>query len=146
MTFNNTRSGANNATEYVVSGLPWVSASVCNTTPYKVELPMVTSRISFQVSAGSALRVGFTSNGVNGSNYVLVPASTPWVEFNVRCKEFYIRSDSATSTMSMMATLTTIDQRNFPALSGSATYNSASNVNAYGYGVPGTPGAGGGLG
>jgi len=146
MTFNNSRSGINNATEYVVSGLPWVSSSVVGVAPFRVQLPMVSSRLSFQVSAGSALRVGFTANGVNGSNFVLVTNATGWSDFNFRCKEFFIRSDSATSTCSMAICLTTIDQKSMPVLTGSAMYNSASVAFVYGYGVAGDPGAGSGLG
>ena len=146
MTFNTGRSGLNNATEYVVSGLPWVSSSVVNTTPFKVQLPYVASKLSFQVSAGSALRVGFSENGVNNSNFVLVSSATGWVDFNFRCKEFYIMADSATSTCSMAISLTTIDQRSMPILTGSGMYNSGATDFILGYGIPGTPGAGSGLG
>lgn len=147
MTFNNARSGLNNATEYVVAGLPWVENRTVNTTPTKIELPLVSSRLSFQVSVGSAARVGFTLNGVNGVNWVLITSGSGYVNFDIRCKEFYIRADSATSTISVMAALTLIDQRNMPTLTGSATYNSSSTAGfVYGYGFPGCPGNGTGLG
>ncbi len=147
MTFNGTRSGINNATEYVASGLPWVTSSnSLNTTPWKVSFPFVTSRISLAVTGSGAVRLGFTVNGVNGTNYALIPGGTGWTQFDIRCKEIYVRADSATQNISIMASLTTIDQRSFPVLTGSATYNSASVAFEFGYGVSGSVGAGTGLG
>lgn len=145
--FNNSRSGPNNAAEYLASGLPWVTSSTnLTTSPWKIDFPYVTNHLSFCVTGSGAVRVGFTQNGVNGTNFALIPGGTGWVQFDVRCKEIYIRADASVQNVSLMAGLTMIENRGFPILTGSATYNSASNTYAYGYGVSGSAGVGTGLG
>jgi hypothetical protein len=113
-----------------------------------VQLPYVSSRISIYGGTGSTdgVRLGFTLNGVNGSNYSLVKGGDGWVHFDIRCKEFYIRSDVGTIAMSMNVGLTLIEEKIFPVLTGSATYLAASTGSFYGYGKPGDPGAGSGMG
>lgn len=147
MTYNNTRSGPNNTAEYMASGLPWVTSSTgIGTSPWKIQFPYVTNHLSFCVTGSGAVRVGFTQNGVNGTNFALIPGGAGWVQFDVRCKEIYVRSDSATQNLSIMAGLTLIDEKNFPVLTGSAFYNSASVTYHFGYGIQGCPGVGTGLG
>lgn len=147
MTFNNTRSGPNNAAEYAASGLPWVTSSTSlPVTPWKIQFPYVTNHISLCVTGSGAVRLGFTLNGVNGTNFALIPGGTGWAQFDIRCKEIYVRADASVQNVSIMAALTTIDQKSFPVLTGSAFYNSASVDYKFGYGIPGTPGVGEGLG
>lgn len=147
MTYNNSRSGPNNAAEYVASGLPWVTSSAnISTSPWKIDFPYVTNHLSFCVTGSGAVRVGFTQNGVNGTNFALIPGGTGWVQFDVRCKEIYVRSDTSTQNISILAGLTMIENRGFPVLTGSAIYNSASVSYEFGYGVSGSAGVGTGLG
>lgn len=146
MTYGNTRSGLNNVGEYQASGLPWVTSSAITATPVRIDFPYVTNNIYFMTTGSVGLRVGFTVNGINGGNYVPVTSGGGWVEFNVRTSYVYLRSDAGSATYSMMAGLTMIENKQFPNLTGSATYNSASIGNSYGYGKPGDPGAGTGLG
>lgn len=146
MSYGNARSGPNNVNEYVASGLPWVSSSGLTTSPWKIDFPYVTNNIYIRASGSSPVRVGFTQNGVNGSNFIQVSQSDGWTQFNIRCRTVYLRADFGTVTCSFMAGLTTIEHRAFPELTGSATYNSAETGSIYGYGKPGDPGAGQGLG
>lgn len=150
MTFQYPRSGINNVAEYQASGLPWITGSISITsTPLRIDFPYVTNALHFHVhdhGGTSAMRFGFTENGVNGTNYGLIHGDDGWVTFNFRCKTIYVRADAGTVQCSIAAGLTTIDQKIFPILTGSAIYNSASIGNIYGYGIPDTPGAGSGLG
>lgn len=146
MTYGNARSGPNNVNEYVASGLPWVSSSGLTITPWKIDFPYVTNNIYLKASGSSPVRIGFTQNGVNGSSFVNVAQADGWVEFNVRCRTVYLRADFGVATCSLMVGLTTIEHKAFPELTGSGIYNSAVTSSIYGYGKPGDPGAGGGLG
>jgi hypothetical protein len=148
MTYGNSRSGANNVGEYQASGLPWVTSSVLTATPFKVEFPYVTNHISIYGGTGSTdgVRLGFSLNGVNGSNYALVKGGGSWVNFDIRCKEVYIRSDVGTVAMSMCVGLTMIENKSFPVLTASAIYGANVTGSLFGYGKPGDPGVGSGLG
>ena len=65
--------GLNNVGSFQVSGIPFTSGSidVNNSTPVKVEFPYVTSWVQIVAHTGSAddLRIGFSENGVQGTNY-----------------------------------------------------------------------------
>lgn len=147
MSFQYPRSGPNNVAEYQASGLPWVSSSTnVSTTPWKIPFPYVTSKLSFMVTGSGAVRVGFSQNGVNGNNYMLVSGGTGWTTFELRCKEIYVRADAGAMNVSIAAGLTMIDEKVFPVLTGSAIYNTGSTTFHLGYGVSGSPGSGTGLG
>ena len=148
MTFQYPRSGLNNTAEYMAAGLPWVSCSttVTNSVPWRVDFPYVTRDVSVHCATGS-VRVGFTENGVNGTNYFLLDPSDGICTFTVRIKTLFVRSDPAlASTVSVYAGLTSIEPHHYPVLTGSAIYNSASVVFELGYGKSGSIGAGTGLG
>ena len=133
--FNYPTSGLNNTAEYMASGLPWASASQATVTPYKISFPFVTNEIIIRnggAAASPALRIGFTTNGVNGVNYLSV-GPTEHVTLRIRVKEIYVRSESSTQNWSICAGLTQIPVRGFPTLSGSYTYNQAITASVYGY-------------
>lgn len=143
MTFVNIRSGLNNVGEYQASGLPWVTSSVATATPSKLDFPFVTNRITFK-ALGDGVKFGFTLNGIQGSNYFTLDASQS-LTMDIRCKTLYVSSGGSTG-YEIFAGLTTILERDFPILTGSGIYNSASYTNEYGYGLSGSAGAGTGLG
>lgn len=150
MTYQNARSGPNNVGEYQTSGLPWVTSSLVTQTPLKIDFPYVTNHISVHGGAyggTDGVRIGFSVNGVNGGNYALVKAADGWTQFDLRCKEIYVRADTGTVSMSLCVGLTLIENKAFPSLSGSAIYNPAATSSLlYGYGKPGDPGVGSGIG
>ena len=78
-------SGLNNVSEYIASGMPFVTSSVYSTTVVRIDFPFVTSELYFR-SGGGSLRFGFTQNGVNGSNYWIV-GSGEHESFRIRCKK-----------------------------------------------------------
>lgn len=110
--------GLNHAPEYMVSGLPFVTASALTVSASKIELPYVSSELSFHATGG-AIRFGFTENGVNGSNYFLVGPGEGLFRFDIRCKTIYVRGDAGAATMTMAAALTQIDRDRYPLLTGS---------------------------
>lgn len=135
-------SGPNNTAEYMASGLPFVTASVQSSTPFKISFPYVTSELYINASGSSEVRVGFTSAGIQGSNYFVVKGNDNPTPLRIRCKELYIMAHAGANTgYSVMAAMTTINAVSFPVLSGSVAdpttgrvmFNSSSQDNVFGY-------------
>jgi hypothetical protein len=144
---NNPRPGPNYVPEYQVSGIPFVTKSIgheVQDSPIKLEFPHVTQWVVIRnlANSGSDMRVGFTSNGVQGGggisgsysagdaegpqtnaqsrNYFIVPGNTQTPRMHLRMKDLYfIRDGSANSTFTVIAGLTTVHRELFPVLTGS---------------------------
>lgn len=121
MTLGNARSGPGLVSEYQVSGLPYATASnAAAGTPARIDFPFVTQNVYVKNPGGGAvLRVGFTANGVGGSNYVSLPASASWSS-DIRIETLFIASTTGTTPYEVQAALTMVDTREFPVLTGSA--------------------------
>lgn len=132
MTLGNPRSGPGTVSEYQVSGLPFATASNVGTSPAsRVDFPFITSEVQVRnPGGGGGLRVGFTANGVLGTNYFTVLPSGSWTS-DVRIKTLYIASTTGTTNYEVQAALTMVDPREFPVLSGSAATTPASGVFGY---------------
>ena len=123
MPLNNPEGSIGSAAEFQSSGLPWVTSSTGTSTPVRYDFPKVTRCITVRnttTGSGGFLKVGFTQNGVNGTNYFSLPPGTDSL-FEVRCKEVWIAVAGATATFSMFAALTTVPSRFMPELTGSVT-------------------------
>ena len=112
--------GLQNVGSYQVSGIPYVTSSIAapasSGTPSEVSFPDVTQRIVVSnVNTASALRVGFSSNGVKGTNYFIIPAASssvvhPTQEFRVKVSSIFLLSHTSTPTSaSVLAELTNIE-------------------------------------
>ena len=96
--------GISNVGSYQVSGIPYATSSIAAPsnagTPTEITFPDVAQRVFVSnVSTGSVLRVGFSSNGTKGSNYFLIPAATstttfPTQEFRVKVSSIFILSNT----------------------------------------------------
>jgi hypothetical protein len=120
MSMGNTGAGFGATAEYMTSALPWVSGSIVTSTsaPMRVNFPKVTKYIKVRADQAN-VRVGFTANGINGTNYFLVTSGT--VEtFDVRVKEVYLRAHAGTGLVDVFAGLTLIPERQMSLLTGSA--------------------------
>ncbi len=150
MSFNYPSSGQANVAEYMASGLPWVTASNVTTASLQIDFPMVTSNITVRNNApdltGGSLRVGYSANGVSGSNYFLLEPQTT-LSTNVRTKSLFVMSSSGSIAFSIHAGLTMIEPRGFPVLTGSAIYGTVGALSgSYGYGKVGGWGVSGSVG
>lgn len=99
--------GISNVGSYQVSGIPYATSSIAAPsnagTPTEVLFPDVTQRIFVSNTQAQPLRVGFSSNGVKGTNYFIIPAATvatshPTQEFRVKVSAIYLLSHTATPT------------------------------------------------
>lgn len=101
--------GISNVGSYQVSGIPYATSSLAVPssagTPTEVTFPDVTQRIFVSnVNTASPLRVGFSSNGVKGTNYFIIPAASgsttgfPTQEFRIKVSAIYLLSNTTTPT------------------------------------------------
>lgn len=138
MPFQYPSSGQNNVAEYQASGLPFVTHSqVVAGTVNQVSFPFVTNFISVKNNTDGILRVGFTQNGVLGSNYFSLPVSGSF-EGRIRVTDLFIAAEAGTLQYEVLAGLTSVVRNNFFILTGSYTGFSGSlsdevNPRFYGY-------------
>ena len=143
MPLNNPLANANNAAEYQVSGLPYVTSSydgelLADLTPVKVSFPSVTQWVTVVNTGAAALHFGFTSKGVNyppgavpltghGNRITLSPSGAHPCNPNnradnmrVRVKDIWLRAAGGTATdFQIIAGLTHVSSGSFPTLTGS---------------------------
>jgi hypothetical protein len=110
--------GIQNVGSYQSSGTPFASSSIAAPsnagTPTRITFPEVTQRIFVSnITSSSDLRVGFSANGVKGTNYFVIKAGSaglyPTQEFRVKVSEIYLLSHTTTPTSaSVFAELTNI--------------------------------------
>ena len=117
MPLDNPAPGPFSATEFMVSGLPWVSSSnVVNIGTYN--FPQVTRDIEVRNGAGAAIKIAFTEAGFTTQHFIPLAASTNW-EADVRIKTLYISCSQGIADVTVFAALTGIQARFFPAVTGS---------------------------
>jgi len=114
------KAGLNNVGNYQVSGIPWVTSSltapVSSSEPLEVTFPSVTKTILIKNVNGSTnkVRVGFSANGVKGTNYFLLDKDESF-EADVKITKLYLLSNTAsTASISVIASLTGIDANLLP--------------------------------
>ncbi len=105
---------------YQISAKPWATGSLAvSTSATELTFPFVTRWVQITNTGGNDVRVGFSENGVNANpasnaNYFLLetaaagasPASS--VRLELRCKSLFVRGDSDSSVVSVVAGLTDI--------------------------------------
>lgn len=98
--------------QYQISGKPWASASIPVEYSSVLEITFPTVTKYFTVSntnsgSTSILRVGFSENGVNGTNYFTLENGESYTG-DLRVRSLYLRGDVAPTTASVIAGLTGI--------------------------------------
>lgn len=128
----------NHASEYQVSGIPYVTSSAANevttSTPVVHRFPYVTQWVKvINTDASHTLYVGFSENGVKaaetGNRFALSKAGTAFDNPNsstdiihVRCKELWFLGGDNSASFTIVAGLTNCKSREFPSLTGSAGF------------------------
>jgi len=118
------RVGFNSVTEFMGSGLPWVTSSLISpNATYNYKFSKLTKRVfvwNHNTGSNVHVRVGFTKNGVELGNYFKIDAGEQF-EFDARVKEVFLRSDTGVDShpVSIYAELVAIDSDMMPTLTGS---------------------------
>ena len=119
MTTYNYKPGLGNAASYEVSGIPYVTGGL-NPAGGEIALsfPRVTRWVvvsNTDATAANTVKIGFSSNGVGGSNYYLLSGSQTTPRLEVKVTELYL--NGASTNVSVMAGLTSIETTNINNLS-----------------------------
>lgn len=116
--FQEAYSGLNNVSEYMASGVPFSEEVVAPSgSAASVRFPFVTSELYLKNLGSSSMYVGWTENGVLGTNRYTLAAGEQ-ATFRIRIRDLYCTSDSG-DTLGVTAALTTIPGRYYPTLTGS---------------------------
>jgi hypothetical protein len=116
--------GPNFVPEFQISSIPWVTSSQISPDEIKSYKFYRVTRFITVVNASTTndLKVGFTKNGVSGSNYVLVPAGEQLNE-ELKLIELHLRGTGSGATdFSILAGITGCDPRQYPVLTGSVGF------------------------
>jgi len=108
MGFEYPKAGIGSVGNYQVSGIPYVTGVInipANTnSPIEISFPSVTQKIRIHNHDGSvALRVGFSANGVKGTNYWIVDEEAssgkglPYVDMRVKTDKIYLLSNTTSA-------------------------------------------------
>jgi len=112
--------------EYQASSVPYVSSShsLTDTTVAQFAFPYVTRHITVFNSGSTAVRVGFTENGVDSNplaNYMILAGDSQTPRLELKCDKIFVRKDEgiAPSVVSVVAGITNIPKNQFFAMTGS---------------------------
>lgn len=129
MPFQYPSSGQANVAEYMMSGLPFATSSTApNGGPISVDFPFVTKNFTIQNIGATYLAVGFTRNGLLGSNkFTIAPSSSFKGDFRV--KTLFFMGVGGNTNFELIAGLTLVNTRSFPVLTSSSDdYNISSSL------------------
>ena len=106
----NYKPGLGNAASYQVSGIPYVTGGVNALAPTVAlavcEFPLVTRWIIVHNNGATEARIGFSENGVEGTNYFTIDAGETSPRLEVKVTEVWL---SGSNNMAVVAGLTGIE-------------------------------------
>lgn len=118
MPLGNPKGGFAFSPEYQSSALPWVTSSIANPAPQEWDFNYVTRFISVSVPTTGTLSIGFSLNGINGSNKYTIPGPNQ-VTLELRVSKLWVKGESGAPNYTICAGLTTIPAGEMPVLSAS---------------------------
>jgi len=125
------KAGQASVLEYMASGLPYVTQSSATTTPFRIEFPFVSKFFTIRNLGPGNLNIGFTQNGVLGSNRFTLATSGSF-SGDIRVADLYLATSTGTTNYEVVAGLTGILRNDFFILTGSLVGFSGSQE-LYGY-------------
>jgi len=104
-----------------MSPLPFVTQSSAGTsTPTRIDFPYVSRHFTVRNTSANALEIGFTINGVLGTNRFTVPANSTFGPVDMRVRTMYFVGVGGVATFDLLAGMTLINTKTFPVLTGSS--------------------------
>lgn len=107
--------GLSNVGSYQMSGIPFATGSlaVSNSATTEVAFPAVTKSITIKNLSVNNLRVGFSANGIVGSNYFILGYNESFAA-DLRITKLFLRGDTSSTTVTVVAGLTSISSNSLP--------------------------------
>jgi hypothetical protein len=127
MAMNWPKAGPNDVSAYLLPGIPWVTGTNVPAAPsvMHISFPAVTKFLFLRNTspAASAVRVGFSENGVSGnpaseSHYFILSQSTER-SLEIRVKDLFLLTAVGAPSVEIIAGLTHIMYPDFPVMTGS---------------------------
>ena len=119
MPLNNARGGLGYAAEFQSSALPWVTASVATTSSVGFSFHKITRFLQItNLSDTASVKLGFTQNGVDGTNYMVFPPAAQSNPVEIRTKHVWVSTLSGSASFTLLAGLTNIEDSMMPELTG----------------------------
>jgi len=108
MGFEYPKAGIGSVANYQVSGIPYVTGVIAvpasTNTPIEITFPSVTQRIHIHNhDTTNSLRVGFSANGVKGTNYWIIDEEAtsgkgePYLDMRVKTDKIYLLSNTTSA-------------------------------------------------
>ena len=117
MSLNNPLPDVNHAANYIIAGIPFVTASqapaASGLTNQQVHFPLVSRHITVvNEDATNALRMAFTQNGLSttaAGNHVNIPKASVFGPIEVRCSDLFFQGVGGSVKFSVTAGLTVVN-------------------------------------
>lgn len=108
-------SGLGSVGSYQIAGIPFATGSLAidSVTVTEVCFPLVTKFVVIRNNSSNDMRVGFSENGINGSNYFILGNKESY-SGDLRITKLYLRGDINTAEATIVAGLTGIGAGNLP--------------------------------
>jgi len=130
--------GPSSVLEYQASGLPYVTQSdATGGVASKIEFPFVTKFFTVKNNGADDLYVGFTENGVLGTNkFTIVPSAS--YTGDIRIADLFLSAPTTTASYEVIAGLTQIPRKNWFILTGALNgFSGSVGANQITYGQKG---------
>ena len=119
--------GLNNVASFQVSAIPWASSSLVvppnSSTPLEISFPLVTKDITIKNTSFNTIKVGFSSNGIQGTNYFSLSYGESYSSDLKISKLYLLSADGTSGQASVVAGLTAI-----PAAQLSSNWSGSAGV------------------
>ncbi len=108
-------SGLGSVGSYQISGIPYATGSIAvsDSVVTEISFPQVTKFVTIRNNNSHDLRVGFSENGVNGSNYFILGINESF-SGDLRVTKLFLKGDTNPSSATIVAGLTGIAASNLP--------------------------------
>ena len=111
--------GINHVPAYQVSGVPFASGNLDATSGLQITFPYVSRWVEVVNTSNAVLKVGFSQNGLGGTNYFEVPISSSLGPLEVKVSEIHLNGGASGKT-SVVAGLTGILPQRLNTSSGTS--------------------------
>lgn len=106
--------GLGNAASYQVAGIPWVKGAIdASSTATVIRFPSVTQWVVVSNVASSAdCKIGFSSEGVDETNYLLLDGGQVSPRLEVKVTELWLKGGNPVSVMAGLSGIDVIEINN----------------------------------
>mgnify|MGYP007046924411 CR=1 FL=1 len=123
MPLNNPRPGPGNVSDYMVSGIPWVTSSALTAgETRKISIPSVSRFFTVKNETSSTtMAVGFTQNGLKPlvANYFTLDGGESY-DAEIRVIDLWLSASVGVPAFEVIVGMTSIHRSDFPTLTGSS--------------------------